>query len=817
MKFRDLIKFDIDPVEIESYLDKLKNQESIVTIAGEFSSGKSTFLNALIGKKRFLPEALTECTPVLLDLFKSNSNLMGIVYQDGSIDEIELLEGYIEKYAKYTKEYDESIRMITIPVDSAFLPKNVHFVDTPGSNTTIDKHEEIANYVIRKSDVVLYVVNKSISETDFNRLQYIKKYTEDIMIIISHIDEGSNGGDYLPQETIDRLVEEARINLKDRLELDEIEILPVGSIQALQDDTYIKPIRECVHAYIEENTSGVMKKRVQQQLSQVFAKKLSQFKQHVDLLMIGLTSEQEEMIEKVEIFEKKITRLEENKKVRVKRLAEMAEEQKEILGKELQILIDEYKAQTVSELINGDVTQKDVANVLTKANEAICHELVKKTEHKINYLLEMSYQEMNHELEDLIKGLNIDVDIEITPPKLDELDFEVDESKVVRLHKAKDNYEKYLKELEHEIAAANEENQALIEQRNLYQGQLQEVAKQMWSLGSYQPEFNEVVVTGGRSTGAQFGRVLGEIADIALIFYNPAGGGAAVADVAKDAAKIGSLMNKAAQGKKAADQVKKAKEVADTAIKTKKIADKLRKGKVAVDKVIVKRKEALEELEEYRKELPEEKQKSVLDLLDYLSLGFWGEKIGGGIGESVKPTKVVYEENESKKQAWELERDSIRQGMKELEMSINCIERDLSQARSITEKRRLKLQIEEKIKRQDQLIEEKQHHADKLKNFNMQKEVENYYQNQVNQFFDTELIQIQKEVGATMNYSLEAIAKNYESEFDREINKLKEMVSDLQKSKADLEIEVKRNQELVEELSDYPVWIEEWVVANGDH
>jgi predicted house-cleaning NTP pyrophosphatase (Maf/HAM1 superfamily) len=96
-----------------------------------------------------------------------------------------------------------------------------------------------------------------LSESDLNRLEYIKKYTEDIVLIISHIDEGAKRAAYIPQETINRLVQEARENVKDKLNLGEIDIFPIGSIQALQDNTYVNPIRECIHAYIEENTAAL--------------------------------------------------------------------------------------------------------------------------------------------------------------------------------------------------------------------------------------------------------------------------------------------------------------------------------------------------------------------------------------------------------------------------------------------------------------------------------------------------------------------------------------------------------------------------------
>lgn len=814
MQIHDLITFDIDPVEIESYLDKLKKQESIVTVAGEFSSGKSTFLNALIGKKKFLPEALKECTPVLIDLVKSASSQMGIVYQDGSTKALEMTEGSIDRYARYTKDYDENIQMITVPVDSKFLPENVHFVDTPGSNTTIKKHENIANYIIRKSDVVLYIVDKAFNESDFTRLEYIQQFTEDIVIVLSHMDEGGEG--YKSAATIDRFVQEARTNLKDKLGMESVEILPVGSIQAFTDDTYIEPIRECIDAYIKENSISIMKKRVEQQLTQIFSKKMRELEQQTDVLVLGLETEQEEINDKIESLGKKMNRMEDNKQTRIVRLREMAAEQKELLHRELGLLVDDHKESSLTELVKIDATQHDITKILSKAKEAISHELVNKTEQKIRFLLEISYQEMNDEIKNMLCELNLNSNIELTPPSLDELDFEVDESRVKQLHYAKEKYERDLQEAEAEISAANEQNEELLQLRKTYEEELQKVTKQMWSLGDYQAEFTEKKVDVGGSAGGKFGRFVGEVADIALIFYNPAGAGVAAADTAKDAAKIGSLLNRASQGKKAGEQAKMAKDVIDKAQKAKKIADKAKKGKETFDKIVTKRKEAVENLESYKVEQPEEKQKSVLDLLDYLSLGFWGEKLGQSIGEQVKPTKTVYEENNAKRREWEEAQETIRQSMLDAKMSIESTEREIAAANSITEKRRLKMQLEDKVERQNQLIEENKCQIEREKTVSIQKEVEMYYQEQLEQLFFEELKTIKKEVNAIMDYAINAVEKNYRYEMDREMQKVKGLVSDLQQSEDVLSQNVERNRHFLRELSNYPCWIEDWVNMNGN-
>lgn len=806
MKVRELIKFDINPLEIEEYFNKLKNREAIVSIAGEFSAGKTTFLNALIGKKKFLPEGLKECTPVLIDLIKSDSDKMILVYNDGSTEQIEKKADFIEKFGRYTKEYDKTIKMITVPVDAPFLTEGVHFVDTPGSNTIIGKHEEIANHILRKSDVVLYVINKGFKESDFKRLEKIRKYTDDIIIIITHIDETEDGQAYKSKLTIERFVQEATENLNDKLGIAHVDILPIGSIQALHDNTYINPIRECINEYIQENTYNIMKKRIEKQLAFVFENKKRQLNQEFEILLMGVESEKENLFEKIERFHEKINKVESNNTTKLNRLKDLANQQKDVLIKELENIIDEHKEKLLSVLIDSEVTSEDITNMFVDANKSISNELVNKIEQKIQFMLQITYQEINNDIKNILETVNINIYREIQPPNIDGLDYEVDQEKVIKLAKAKENYQKYLKEVEEEISVDKEKKESTLEQKKMYEMQLQEVIMEMNALGDYEPEFIERSITGGGDSGGKIGRVIGEVADIAMIFWNPAGGAVKVADTAKDASKIASLLKKAFQNGK---KVKQVKEVADKANKLKKLKD-------TAEKVVVIGKKTREKLDEVTEQLPEEKKKTILDLLDYVSIGYWGEKIGKTVGETISPTKVVYEENEARKQEWQMSRQYIEQNLFECKMNVKNIERELEYADSIQEKRKLKKGLEEKINRQNQLIEEKREQIDKEEKFNIKKEIEKYYQRHVNDIFDTELKSIQKETLTIMDFAVEKIENRYKKDLDNEINKLKETILNLQNSKSDLEHKVKRNKALLEEISQYKNWIKEWIKIYGD-
>ena len=86
-------KFELDSMANSS--ESLKKQtienEFTIVVVGEFSAGKSTFINALMGD-RYLPSATKETTATVnflrhIDQSKDGSNIV-VYYKDGSVERI---------------------------------------------------------------------------------------------------------------------------------------------------------------------------------------------------------------------------------------------------------------------------------------------------------------------------------------------------------------------------------------------------------------------------------------------------------------------------------------------------------------------------------------------------------------------------------------------------------------------------------------------------------------------------------------------------------------------------------------------------------
>ncbi|WP_159019844.1 dynamin family protein [Algibacter sp. L3A6] len=79
-----------DGVDLNFLQQRVKSLESgkfLLSVAGEVKAGKSTFINALLGKE-ILPSDVLQATSAIVEIFKSENSYLKVVYADGKIEEL---------------------------------------------------------------------------------------------------------------------------------------------------------------------------------------------------------------------------------------------------------------------------------------------------------------------------------------------------------------------------------------------------------------------------------------------------------------------------------------------------------------------------------------------------------------------------------------------------------------------------------------------------------------------------------------------------------------------------------------------------------
>ncbi|HET7478085.1 MAG TPA: dynamin family protein [Rubrobacteraceae bacterium] len=132
----------------------------LLVIVGEFNSGKSAFINALLGAE-VATEGVTPTTDRITLLRHADEPV-----------ERERREGILEK--GYPSEF---LREIAI-------------VDTPGTNAIIRHHEELSRGFVPRSDLVLFVTSaeRPLTESERGYLELIRDWGKKILLVVNKVD-----------------------------------------------------------------------------------------------------------------------------------------------------------------------------------------------------------------------------------------------------------------------------------------------------------------------------------------------------------------------------------------------------------------------------------------------------------------------------------------------------------------------------------------------------------------------------------------------------------------------------------------------------
>lgn len=165
-------------VELEIIADRLsqKNSEIIVPVVGEFSSGKTTLINAITEGQK-LETSSKPTTSVIYEIYFGNEKEEALLFkEDKSVIEIEDISTI--KNADLT-----DVERIRIFDTSKRIDENTILVDTPGLSSNDPKHLEALSKYLPNADALILcidanqqITNSLLEFIKFNNLAHLPLY-----------------------------------------------------------------------------------------------------------------------------------------------------------------------------------------------------------------------------------------------------------------------------------------------------------------------------------------------------------------------------------------------------------------------------------------------------------------------------------------------------------------------------------------------------------------------------------------------------------------------------------------------------------------
>lgn len=192
-------KFDFPKVSENFKLTRelIEKGEFNLAVCGKVKNGKSSLINALIGRE-LLPVCTDVATSRVFKISHSNEEKFYVVYGNGDRKEISQDElatygsqAVINKEGEADIENTISYIQVFTPMD--FLPEGVSMIDTPGIGSTYPHHTAITKQYIKQADAAMFVMNPTpLEDIEADFLKEIVSVTPGILFVTTKIDQNGN-------------------------------------------------------------------------------------------------------------------------------------------------------------------------------------------------------------------------------------------------------------------------------------------------------------------------------------------------------------------------------------------------------------------------------------------------------------------------------------------------------------------------------------------------------------------------------------------------------------------------------------------------
>ena len=169
--------------------DKIRREEVIISVIGQFKRGKSSLINAMLGED-ILPTAIIPLTTVVTEIRYKEKFSAVVCFEDGSERKIDRTE--LEEYCSEQKNPGNGKKVAIVRIGTPAQPfgKGIVLVDTPGVGSVHQHNTESSREYLKESDAAVFLlsVDSPVSETEREFLLKAGEYASGFFYVVNKAD-----------------------------------------------------------------------------------------------------------------------------------------------------------------------------------------------------------------------------------------------------------------------------------------------------------------------------------------------------------------------------------------------------------------------------------------------------------------------------------------------------------------------------------------------------------------------------------------------------------------------------------------------------
>lgn len=221
--------------EARAERDRLVDARFFVACLGQFKRGKSTLLNALVGRP-ILPVGVVPVTAVVTILRYGDEPAAMVRFSDGRSEPVALdaIAMFIDE--RHNRDDRRHAAVVDVTLPSPILRDGLCLVDTPGLGSVHAANTEATRAFIPRTDVALVVVGPDppISGAELQLIEEVDREAGELLVVLNKADQAS-------AEQLREIIDFTRKTIEEALARP---VGPILEVSALERLTQEHPTRE---------------------------------------------------------------------------------------------------------------------------------------------------------------------------------------------------------------------------------------------------------------------------------------------------------------------------------------------------------------------------------------------------------------------------------------------------------------------------------------------------------------------------------------------------------------------------------------------